>query len=51
MTKEELLKKLRECENNGDTEVAHSDADDLLIGYINDKDITDAYENVSKWYA
>ena len=51
MTKEELITKLKQCELNGDTEAAHSDADDLLIKYINDVDIQDAYEQVDKWYA
>jgi len=51
MTKDELLERLRACAKNGDTEIAHSDADDALIEYINDPEITEAYEAVSKWYA
>ena len=50
MTKEELIKKLNECAKN-EPEAAHGDADDLLIEYINDKEIAEAYDNVPKWYA
>jgi hypothetical protein len=51
MSKEELLKKLKEYEGLGDTEMAHGYADDVLIEFINDKDIEKAYEKIDKWYA
>lgn len=51
MTKTELIARLKACAENGDTESAHCDADDLLIGFINDPKITEAYESVPKWYA
>lgn len=51
MTKDELIAKLKECATNDDTEVAHSDADDFLIEYINDPDIEAAYHSINKWYA
>ena len=51
MTKTELLKILNACAENSDREVAHGDADDALIAYINDPDIEAAYGEVSKWYA
>lgn len=51
MNKEELIKKLKELQNSGDTEIAHVKADDLLIEYINDSDIADAYNALDKWYA
>ncbi|MCP3681276.1 MAG: hypothetical protein GY861_01175 [bacterium] len=51
MTKDELLQKLKECAFGGDTERDHAKADDLLIEYINDKDIENAYKAVEKWYA
>jgi len=51
VTKEELIAKLKECAANGDLEVAHWDADQLLLEYINDQDITEAYRDVGKWYA
>lgn len=51
MTKEELIAKLNEEIGNGDQEAAHVRADDLLIEYINDPDIKEAYAAVPKWYA
>jgi hypothetical protein len=50
MTKEELLKALSECDE-GDEEVNHVKADDLLLEYINDPEITLAFESIDKWYA
>lgn len=50
----EAVEKMKECVNNGDTEVAHLDADDILcdvltqLGY---KELVDLYEKVNKWYA
>lgn len=50
----EAIEKMKECVNNGDTEVAHLDADDILcdvltqLGY---KELVDLYEKVKKWYA
>lgn len=51
MTKAECLEKLKEASENMDTEAAHGDADDALIEFINDPEITDAYNKVHKWYA
>lgn len=34
-----------------DIEADHSEADDLLVKYINDPEITKAYERIDKWYA
>lgn len=51
MTKEELIKKLNELAKHHDPESAHGDADDLLLLFINDPEITDAYETIEKWYA
>lgn len=50
MTKEELITALQAIPK-WDVESAHCTADDLLIAYINDSDITGAYEGVPKWYA
>lgn len=50
----EAIEKMKKCVNNGDTEVAHLDADDILcdvltqLGY---KELVDLYEKVKKWYA
>ena len=51
MTKRELIRKLIECAQNGDTEAAHGDADDALIAFIDDPEIETAYREVEKWYA
>ena len=57
MNKEELIKKLEfmlidHQYNKGHNcpEYAHGAADDLLIQYINDKDIQKAYDAIPKWY-
>ena len=49
--KQKLIAKLLELAESQDTEVAHSDADKLLINYINDVEIAEAYNRVPKWYA
>lgn len=51
MTKEELIKRLKELPKSCDTETAHLNADNLLILYINDADIMEAYHAINKWYA
>jgi hypothetical protein len=52
MTKEELLKFLRDHEGaTGDPEVTHIEADRALLAYINDDEITKAFEAITKWYA
>ena len=53
MEKEVLIKKLKKLssDKNGDYETTHYRADRLLIQYINDKEIEEAYDNVGKWYS
>lgn len=51
LTKEELILKLTELQDEIDIESSHGDADDLLVRYINDTDISTAYESIKKWYA
>lgn len=50
-TRQELLARLRECEANEDTEIAHTNADRALLDFIGDSEIAAAYEAVGKWYA
>lgn len=50
LTKTELLEKLKEC-SEMNPESGHSAADDLLLKYINDPEITEAFESLTKWYA
>lgn len=49
--KERCLKRLAECAENPDTEGAHCEADDALLDFINDSEITKAFEAFDKWYA
>lgn len=51
MTKQELLDKLKECKLGNDLESQHIEADDLLLEYINDPDITKEYNSWDKWYS
>jgi hypothetical protein len=53
MTIEELRQKLDEIAIIGgrDPEVEHSAADELLVRYINDPEVTKIYGDIEKWYA
>lgn len=49
----ELITKLAEVqlECGADVEVAHGRADRLLLDYIGDQRVSDAYDRIEKWYA
>ncbi len=58
MTKEELIRRLKDVKTTHDedglirdAEDWHVDADDLLLEYINDKSVTEAFNDITKWYA
>jgi hypothetical protein len=51
MTKEQLLIELKNLLNSNDAEQAHVLADRLLLEYINDTEITKAFQIIEKWYA
>lgn len=52
ISREGLLKVLKELsEIKHDPEVAHSEADEAILRYINDPEIEKAFEEVPKWYA
>ena len=53
ISKAELLKRLRLTGKSGDREGAHINADELLLQYINDEDVTRVWNKVSSnfWYA
>ena len=36
---------------NLDQESAHVEADDLLLWYIDDEEVTKLFEKIDKWYA
>lgn len=49
---EELRKKLKEIKQlGGDEEIDHMDADELLLAYINDKEVSETFDSIGKWYA
>lgn len=55
MTKEQLLAILKsdvgDPNDYSDRERPHVNADKALLAYINDDEITEAFENIEKWYA
>ena len=55
MTRDDLLKKLKEIEFYGrksrDREQHHVWADEALLEYINDTEVTKAFDSIQKWYA
>lgn len=52
MTKADLLAQLLKWgEIPSDPEIAHREADMLLLAYINDPEITNAFDAIEKWYA
>lgn len=51
MTKEQLINKLIELAKHGDSERAHIYADQALLEYIGDPDVTAAFEAIHKLYA
>ena len=50
LTKKELIKRLNELKDCKDSQYRHIEADRLLIQFIEDKEIKEAYEAISKWY-
>lgn len=57
LTKEQLVAALNALYNaqgelgSSDFEEDHIRADRLLLEYINDDDVSDAFEAIEKWYA
>jgi hypothetical protein len=60
MTKEELIEALNGLEakytnpndlRRVDREQVHLDADNMILKYLNDKDISDAFYRLELWYA
>lgn len=51
MTKKELINKLKALRINDDQELAHRNADDALLDFINDEKVTEAFKQIDKWYA
>jgi hypothetical protein len=51
ITRDELLRRLRGLITSDDPEWAHGEADDLLLAFINDKEVSQAFYKIKKWYA
>lgn len=49
--RDKLLELLRSLAGSGDPETAHSMADDALLEYISDPEVSDAFNAIDKWYA
>lgn len=49
---QQLIQDLRACAARSvtDEEQAHRDADAILIRYIDNVDVKDAFESIKKWY-
>ena len=47
------LNKIAERQSSGDCdyEFHHAKADQLLLDYINNKKVTEAFDKIEKWYA
>lgn len=50
LKKDDLLKILSKCNDGFDTSELHIQADKALIKFINDPEITEAYNKIYKWY-
>lgn len=50
LTKKEAMKILLELTET-DPELAHSEADEVLIRLVNDRDVEKAFDEVPKWYS
>jgi hypothetical protein len=51
ISKKQLLELLSILSNSDDPEDAHQDADELLLRFIDDDEIRDAFKSITRWYA
>ncbi len=51
MTRDELIEKLRDLAIESDREVAHIEADKLLLEYINDDEVSEVFNSQEMWTA
>lgn len=49
--KQKCIEKLQRIQKDTDYEKAHSEADDALLAYINDKEIIEEYQKITRWCA
>ncbi len=51
ISKKELLKTLEELRKHDDPEDDHPKADQALLDYIGDLEISEAFNAITRWYA
>jgi uncharacterized protein involved in tellurium resistance len=51
MTKQELIEALKKCAAMSDNENAHIQADQLLLDFIGDDEIRQAFNSILRWHA
>lgn len=52
MTKQELIEELKKLQQSDDPEVAHMEADNLLLEFIDDdEEVSEAFNSIEMWYA
>jgi hypothetical protein len=51
INKEQLLGLLKDCKEDLDVENNHRKADDALLAFINDVEVTQAFEDIERWYS
>ena len=51
ITRDFLVQELKSIGDGGDVENNHVYADELLLAYISDDEVTTAFEDIHKWYA
>jgi len=51
---EAVINNLKKLQDSGDTESAHSDADDILCDFLSHlgyEEVVEEYKKIDKWYA
>ena len=51
LTIDELIKQLKALQSGFDKESSHVQADQLLLEFIDDPRVTEAFKDIDKWYA
>lgn len=51
LTRDALLERLREMSPKGDIETLHCRADHLLLRFIDDTEVTEAFVALHRWYS
>lgn len=51
MWRDELIEKLKELKEHDDPASAHELADEYLLSYIGDKEVSELFYNLERWYS